>query len=490
MPPPILPPSSKAPDRRLINGLPSTLPRLHQSLADAAEAYIYQQQRAPCSSETKLLFARFDWHGVGNDVNLAVRALATAVIQQRQLVFLPPSVKDRAANPWLLKLKLSAEHPWHWLAGAGLPLTSLLVDSACQQSMMQESAGLMQFLADNETDPSLALHRMGNTALAQRSRAWKPIWRVGLHTGVIPLPFRSQGLLWWFQVLTSYLVRARAPLDAHLRKHPAMRPFLQASADTPGVVGAFGRASCHKRWCDHIGPGWFPPVWFDVALHLRLGDVCGQNAAIRGQKARKCTSQPSQEALELMRDHGLRGRLFVASDSHDAVQTISTLGPSYGFEVSSLSFDRGHFGGAAALSSSNHSVGTEKAPRSKARDLAVLVGSLMDVLLLSRSSVLVGSMMSNFPRMALQLRVQMPVDGEHRYLPLDGRTWCTRTSCRMNYSCAQLGRNRASRASLEDRGDVRIANAGLAGTSSAPCERRVRHCLAKGIGSQTPYRMR
>ena len=58
----------------------------------------------------------------------------------------------------------------------------------------------------------------------------------------------------------------------------------------------------------------------------------------------------------------------------------------------------------------------------------------MDVMLLSRSSVLVGSMMSNFPRMALQMRLQAPIAGEHRYLALDGRTWCTRTSCRMNYS--------------------------------------------------------
>ena len=42
------------------------------------------------------------------------------------------------------------------------------------------------------------------------------------------------------------------------------------------------------------------------------------------------------------------------------------------------------------------------------------------------SLVFVGSMMSNFPRMALQMRVQTPLEGQHRYLALDGRTWCTR----------------------------------------------------------------
>ena len=109
------------------------------------------------------------------------------------------------------------------------------------------------------------------------------------------------------------------------------------------------------------------------------------------------------------------------------------MGPRYGFNVSSLRFDRGNIEGTA-VDAQNHSIGTEMAKRSRTRDLAVLLESMMDVMLLSRSSVLVGSMMSNFPRMALQMRLQAPIAGEERYLALDGRTWCTRTSCRMNYS--------------------------------------------------------
>ena len=132
-----------------------------------------------------------------------------------------------------------------------------------------------------------------------------------------------------------------------------------------------------------------------------------------------------------MQSHGLRGRLFIASDSHEAVGTAVALGPSYGFEVAHLPIDRSHFSG---VDEHNRTLGTEQAKRSRSRDLAVLVESLLDVLLLSRSTVLVGSMMSNFPRMALQLRVQAPMAGEERYLALDGRTWCTRSSCRMNYS--------------------------------------------------------
>ena len=55
----------------------------------------------------------------------------------------------------------------------------------------------------------------------------------------------------------------------------------------------------------------------------------------------------------------------------------------------------------------------------------------MDVLLLSRASLVVGKMMSNFPRLALQMRVQMPRRHEYgAYLSLDDRPWCSRSSCR------------------------------------------------------------
>lgn len=468
--------SSAAPDRSLINGRPSTIPVLHQSLADAAEAYIHLAQRATCTNATKLLFARMDTHGIGNDVNLAVRALGTAMIQERQVIFLPPSRAERRQSRWLGDVRLDAEHPWHWLSGAGMPLDSLLVQSACHMQLASNDPGLLQMLADsNETDPTSTLFKMGHVAMAKRSRCWKPIWRVGLHAGVIPAAFRGQGLLWWFQALTNYLIRVRAPLSFAIERHPAMRaflrsggraevgcPLLSSTGDTRGssstpprqaVLGGqlaplpvtndcfrpppetgagYGRFWCRKRWCDYIGPSWFPPVWFDVGLHLRLGDVCGKHAPVRGKKARKCSDKPTQDAFELMRAHGLRGRVFMASDSHEAIEIAEAIGPSYGFSVTSLAFDRGNIEGVDH--ESNKTMGTEMVRRSRARDMAVLVETLMDVLLLSRSTVVVGSMMSNFPRMALQMRQQCPLGGQERYLALDARTWCTRTSCRMNYS--------------------------------------------------------
>ena len=450
------PPTSGAPDRTLINGRPSSLGLLHQSLADSADAYIRTIQRNPCDSQTKILFAHMDFHGIGNDVNMAVRALQVAMIMERQLVFLPPSQRDRASpdNRWMKSMKINAEQPWHWLAGASMPLSSLFVPSSCQTHLGPEGLNLLQQLADgNETDPSNGLNRVGRHDLAVRTRLWKPIWRVGLHAGAIPIPFRQQGLLWWFQALSNYLVRARGPLKDALQHHPAMREILRAEGPAmkscppsqlrPSGTGcnpppttslAFGRNWCRKRWCDYIGPGWYPNLWFDIGLHLRIGDVCGKHAQLKGQRARKCSDRPTEEAFELMKAHDLRGSVFMASDSSEAVAKAVEIGPRYGFKVFTLAYDRGNVEGAAALDANNRSLGTELARRSVARDRAVLVETLMDVLLLSRSSVLVGSMMSNFPRMAMQLRVQAPLPGEQRYLALDGRTWCSRTSCRMNYS--------------------------------------------------------
>ena len=64
--------------------------------------------------------------------------------------------------------------------------------------------------------------------------------------------------------------------------------------------------------------------------------------------------------------------------------------------------------------------------------------ALLDVivLLLSRAETIVGPMMSNFARVALQLRVQPPT-AKPRYVALDGRPWCSRTSCKRAYVANQ-----------------------------------------------------
>jgi hypothetical protein len=144
-----------------------------------------------------------------------------------------------------------------------------------------------------------------------------------------------------------------------------------------------------------------------------------------------------------MHSHGLRGNLFFASDSAETVDEAMRVGPSFGFNVTSLAFDRSapdQDGTDCARSAAKNSTsavaletGLELCKRSQSREQALLVEALLDVFMLSRSSVLVGAMMSNFPRLALQTRLQASTD-DKRYLALDGRDWCTRTSCRMNYT--------------------------------------------------------
>ena len=48
------------------------------------------------------------------------------------------------------------------------------------------------------------------------------------------------------------------------------------------------------------------------------------------------------------------------------------------------------------------------------------------------SAVIAGTMQSNVPRLALQWRVTLP--GSRALVSLDRREWCTRSSCRRNYT--------------------------------------------------------
>ena len=396
----------------IIDGSSATISSLHQALADAAEAHVHASHRGPCTPKTRLLFAHMDFHGVGNDLNSAVRAFSCAIAQSRQVVFLPPRVEDRAKHPWLNELGLSWRSPWHWLHRAGLPFDSLIVASSCQVELSAPGRShLLEALSRaNDSDASSTLTRLGETTLAKVSRTWHPIWRVGLTPSVIPPPFRAQGLLWWFQVLGSYLIRARGPFQRELETHPAMAPFqapspLIAESRVRSKLAAahFGRAMCQRRACDSIGVGWHPPIWFDVGLHIRMGDVCGKHAPKRGQKVRKCSQRPLEDALTLMRDFGLRGTLFFASDSGEAIAEAASIASQFGFNVSSLAFERddAHHDATACAAHTSVSTSPAKDPeetglelckRGQSRERALLVEALLDSLMLSHSSVLVGAM--------------------------------------------------------------------------------------------------
>ena len=106
--------SGSATRNTIIDGQSATVGSLHQALANAVEAHLHARHRAPCAPKTKLLFARMDFRGVGNDLNSAIRAFACALAQDRQVVFLPPSSESMDKYPWLKELGVSWQSPWHW----------------------------------------------------------------------------------------------------------------------------------------------------------------------------------------------------------------------------------------------------------------------------------------------------------------------------------------------------------------------------------------
>ena len=342
-------------------------------------------------------------------------------------------------------------------ASARVPNDDLLVASDCQRHMSASHPDLMRLLSNaTEVDTGATLRRFGEYALHNRSIAYRTHWRVGLDSSYIPLPFRQQGLLWWFQVLTSFWIRARGELRERLMRHEALKTLRRKLRNSPGgftraapppaIAEPIGRTVCgrRRRPCDKLGSGWHPrDVWFDVGLHIRAGDACGASAPKRGQRMRRCSATPLQDAFALMNAHQLRGHVFLATDSAEIARASEAIGAEHGFKVSTLPIDRKQHESLCLSTVSRNDeprCGTEFVARTRERDSNMLTDTLLDSLLvrcplplaspcvpaharthtvrmtvrvsrsqLSRSTVLVGAMMSNFPRLALQLRIQMPI---------------------------------------------------------------------------------
>lgn len=277
----------------------------------------------------------------------------------------------------------------------------------------------------NATRAAVGAGAKGLAATARESQSlWRSHMSISRH---VPRLFQRQGLLWWFQVLTTYLVRIREPLASMLSKHPAMLPFVTVPSEPPrrdtldDVRWLGWSVKCGKRFCDGIGPGWRPPARFDLGAHIRLGDSCRQ-AGISKHYAlhvRRCDLNLST-VLRKFREAGVHnGTLFVASDSQHIIDDVAR-GGARPFQATYLHINRSRF---------ETSKPTESLSEAATR-FNSMIEALMDMLLLSRASLVAGKMMSNFPRVALQMRVQVPRRRGGAYVALDDRPWCSRTSCR------------------------------------------------------------
>lgn len=424
-----------------------------------AYAHIDAVQRKRCEpGRTLLAVQRLTVLGVANDINYVVRGLAVAMRDSRQLLLLPPARTPEGRNAkWSgdrtsLVAGRTIERAWHWLDGLpGSSHRSIFWPSACQELFEDTDRarlGAFNELARN-VSTAAAAERVGlggkvfDTALALRSLAR------GISLSDVPAPFRAYGVLWWWQALTTYLVRVRGPLADRVRGHPALAALLgrlepseAARATTTRGRHSFDGARAQLEWLRasrhalargtgsaESELGWVPAAAFDAGLHVRMGDACGPKARRHQAQVRKCV--PSLRAgLAPLLAHGVLGgrghggRLFLATDSAQIVAEARAAAGSYAFEVHFLELNRSKYDSEAWI---------ELASAASRSQLQILEETLLDLLLLSRARFVAGSMYGNVPRLALQLRPTTPGDGRRlAYVTTDGRDWCTKPTCMAN----------------------------------------------------------
>ena len=304
-------------DEESLRGVPSPDP-----LAALAQAYAYLDKihEAPCVDHRSItvLFKRVPTYGVSNDLNSIMRAFAVATRDRRQLVLLPPSSSARRKVEAIAGA-VHFQRPWHWLE-AGVPLASVLHPSACQTALAATHADALEALGANDTDAERLVEQVGLWRLRGRCRDYdtRNRWNLDLAPLVIPDNFRSNGMVWWMQVLTTYLLRVNGELASRVRGHPAMRAFA-TSHNLPQSDPIFEdwRVLAARSYTARLGPqrtgsSLFSSALFDVGLHVRMGDACGAKA-LRSAYRRCVRSLP--DAVAKLAANGVRGgRVFLASD--------------------------------------------------------------------------------------------------------------------------------------------------------------------------------
>lgn len=249
------------------------------------------------------------------------------------------------------------------------------------------------------------------------------------------------------------LIRIREPLTGLLRALPQLKPFVtnathnrQLSNATHRHLSNGTRQHMLNATHRHDASGTYHrneacdtdrndtsteepefTLWgthFDVAVHIRLGDACEIKGTIGWMYAdrRQCSITGNLTAvMGILRRAGIAsGTMFLATDSPRILDELKT-GVTAPFHVTTLQ-------GMQRSAAISTNVGTERLESLDVRR-RIFLGSLMDVLLLSRAKLVVGPMFSNFPRLAVQLHVRRPCGDRPHYIATDGVVWCSRSSC-------------------------------------------------------------
>lgn len=426
-------------------GIAGTIDASAAALTDAYR-FLESAHRAPCIlGQTPLVVQRLPVLGIANDINYVVRALALAMRKRfgGQLLLLPPArapAHGRVAsnNRQSIASGRTLENAWHWLDGLeGASLSSMFSLSSCQMRLQQPNE-IGRFRAfdlasrnGSNTAAVAASLGLGNNVFDATNGAIRALGR-GLTLSDIPPQFREHGMLWWFQALTTYLVRINGPVADRLRQHPAMIAFDKATGFPPDNAHFSWLAASRSALRRAIGAasddavGFMPRIAFDAALHIRMGDACGPKAKKNQEIVRKCVLTLMAGLAPLLA-HGVvppRGHVFLATDSEKIINEAKVAAVSLPFHLHFLDIDRGKYDTEAWI---------ELASARSRSTLTVLDETLLDLLLLSRARYIAGSMYGNVPRLALQLRPTTPGDPRRlAYITTDRRDWCSTPTCTKN----------------------------------------------------------
>ena len=359
---------------------------------DPAVAYQYlaRTQAAACKGKRTIAFARLSTFGVANDLNSAVKALHIANARLSQLVFLPPAGAD--ISTLNLASRPDVSHPWHWLPDQ--PLSDVLNLSACHRHLLEHNRSWLERVAAEGLTSRL------QSALPFVTRLLNFNWRQGVYLRQVPVKFRTQGVLWWWSVLSTYLVRPVGQLASRLEHSPALKGL-----PLPWRLDMSELALNFRSGTD--------AALFDVGLHVRMGDACGANAIPQASRLCVRTLREALQRVELRSN----STVFLATDSDAIVESVADVRREWpALRIYHLSLTRAKYDSQTRIERRVH---IDRAQ--------ILSEALLDMAFLSLSRRIVGAMIGNLPRLALQLRVRRT----YNYTALDSRAWCTRTACKL-----------------------------------------------------------
>ena len=431
------------------------------SMESIAEAYAFIEAThlAPCRRTAVTLMCP-GTRGIANDLNAVVRALWLSVLEGRQLVI---------------------TGDWHWL-DRETPLSDVLIPSRCQRRLLEASpADREQLSCRNGSRGFHALTARPPHECLAATRA-RGLFSAGdvrcathgtrgdaLSERDVPAQFRMHGVLWWTQILSTYLLRIRGHAAARLQHRLGQLSATGESVVRRDAEPLRSAAGLPCRVLDHDaalrratvdGAGWRPSTEVQLALHIRWGDACGVKRPdfrrrcyelieqTPGRKKARSKGLPSLVPVSArLAQRGLwAASTYLATDSeHIATQALrgvanETLGQVRLLNVSRAKYEPPKPNVNASLNydyASHLWLENFAGSRPSVRD-AIFDETMLDLLLLARAPVVAGQMLGNMPRLALQLRVSWPPTTDAlaqypqacSYVSLDGRGWCPATICR------------------------------------------------------------